>query len=304
MVKIVSTYAAALGRYMPEKLITHGIKIWALCDHKGYCLISSVDGGMQGASKLRQWFNCPLDRTTRQVLWVLLGASPVLSKKLDGSGVYIAMDSFFTNPMLFECLASHDIFAVGTCRSDRTAGAAAYLESLDRTLVERGDMNFCRAGEMAFVRWKDSKDVTLCSTIHIAQPGEKECARNEGIDHFTPLPYEKRKKDREDDDDSTETTMQPEMRKDYCAYMGGVDTADQQNGSNAHYHKSCNNYWRRVMIEQSLTNDFLCFRQWVPVLKCEAQRRVEDDVGDTAQKERLGCAINELGRRAKLERAK
>ncbi|CAM9572837.1 unnamed protein product [Pylaiella littoralis] len=209
---------------------------------------------MQGDPKLHQWFNCPLGRTTRQVLWVLLGASPVLSKKLDGSGVYIAIDSFFTSPTLFECLASHDIFAVGTCRSDKTAGATAYLESLNRTLVELGDMNFCRAGEMAFVRWKDSKDVTLCSTIHIAQPSKEECARNEGVDHFTPLPYEKRKKDREDDD-STETTRQPEMRKDYCAYAGGVDTVDQQNGSNAHDHKSCNNYWRRVMeqkIEQSL----------------------------------------------------
>lgn len=176
-----------------------GIKVWALCDIKGYCLISSVDGGIQGDPKLRRWFNCPLGRTTRQVLWVVLGASPLLSAKLDGSGVHVAMDNFFTSPTLFECLASHNIFAVGTCRSDRTAGAASYLESLGRTLHERGDMNFSRSGEMAFVHWRDSKDITFCSTIHIAQPSEEELAiqasEEEGApvsvtDHFTPLPYE------------------------------------------------------------------------------------------------------------------
>lgn len=84
---------------------------------------------------------------------------------LHGSGVYNAMSNYLASPTLFERLASRDIFAVGTCRNDRTAGAASYLESLDRTLVERGDMNFCRSGEIAFVHWRDSKDVTLCSTI-------------------------------------------------------------------------------------------------------------------------------------------
>lgn len=60
-----------------------------------------------------------LRNTTRQVLWVFLGASPVLSEKLKGSGVYIAMDNYLTSLTLFDCLSSH-IFAVGTCRSYRT----------------------------------------------------------------------------------------------------------------------------------------------------------------------------------------
>lgn len=162
--------------------------MWALCDVVGYCLISSVDGGMTGDPNLRQWMDCPLGRTTRQVLWVLLGACPVLKEKLVGSGVYIAMDNYFTNPTLFGCLASHDIFAVGTCRSDRTAGALPYLKSLRHNLAERGDMEFCRSGEIAFVRWKDSKEVLLCSSIHIAQPGEWEEPKDGGIDHFKPLP--------------------------------------------------------------------------------------------------------------------
>jgi len=146
---------------------------------------------MRGDPKLRHYFDCPLGRTTRQVLWVLLEACGTLREKLVGSGVYIAMDNFFTSPTLFECLAYHDIFCVGTCRSDRTAGGLPYMQSLGCTLPERGDMNFCRSGEMAFVQWKDSKDVILCSTIHIAQPAaslDEEAAG--GINHFKPYPLE------------------------------------------------------------------------------------------------------------------
>lgn len=164
------------------------MKLLAACDITGYCLTSSVDVGYQGDPKLRPFQDCPLGRTTRHVLQVLLGECDVLRQKIDGSGVHIAMDNYFTSPTLFECLASHDIFAVGTCRSDRTAGADAYLDSLGRTIPNRGDMNFCRSGQVAFVEWKDSKEIFLVSTIHIAQPGTKVKQEARGIDHFKPLP--------------------------------------------------------------------------------------------------------------------
>ena len=160
------------------------MKQLALCDVKGYCLTNSVDGGMKGDPKLRPYLDDPLGRTTRHVLHVLLGECDLLRQKLDGSGVYLAMDNYFSSPTLFECLASHGIFAVGTCRSNRTAGAQAYLQNLGRTIPNRGDMNFCRSEEIAFVNWKDSKDISLTSTIHIAQP--KEDAG--GINHFKPVP--------------------------------------------------------------------------------------------------------------------
>ena len=121
---------------------------------------------------------------------MLLGASPTLRDKLHDSGTSIALDNYFTSPVLFECLASHDIFAVGTCRTTRTSGAASYLQSLDRKLTKKGDMHYCRSGETGFVQWKDAKDVTFCSTIHIAEPSEEEREAGGGIDHVTPVPYE------------------------------------------------------------------------------------------------------------------
>lgn len=108
----------------------------------------------------------------------------MLRQKLDGSGTFIAMDNYFTSPTLFSCLASHEIYAVGTCRTLRTSGALPYMQSLGRTTPNRGDMTFCRSGEMAFVQWKDSKEIILCSTIHIGGAGQE----GGGIDHFKPLP--------------------------------------------------------------------------------------------------------------------
>ncbi|CAB1112975.1 unnamed protein product [Ectocarpus sp. CCAP 1310/34] len=187
MIKTVSKYSSKVSFYCPAKPIKHGMKLLAACDITGYCLTSSVDGGMKGDPKLRPYMDCPLGRATRHVLHVLLGECGVLRQKIDGSGVFIAMDNYFTSPTVFECLASYDIFAVGTCRADRTAGADAYLESLGRTIPNRGDMNLCRSGQVACVQWADSKGIFLISTIHFAQPakGKEEAG---GIDHIKPLP--------------------------------------------------------------------------------------------------------------------
>ncbi|CAN0055524.1 unnamed protein product [Pylaiella littoralis] len=225
LVETTSAFADDLtSSYGPP--ITNGITIWALRDTKGYCLASNVDGGMKGDPKLRRWFNCPLGRTTRQVLWALLGACPELRDKLEGSGVYIAMDDRLTSPTLFECLASHDIFAVGRCRAHMTAGAAQYWQSLDRSTLEKGgEVNFCRSGEMAFVQSKkDSKGAAvLCSTVHIAQE-----AAAGGMRHFRSEPLEVRGafgRWRQDD------TQQPRVRTGNLLQMAGIGKADERNGS-------------------------------------------------------------------------
>lgn len=98
------------------------------------------------------------------------------------------MDNYFTSPTLFECLATHDIFALGTCRLDRTAGAVQFWDSLDRNVHERGQMIFARSGEIAIVQWENSKDLILCSSIYIAHPSV-DAAQYEGEDHFKPLLY-------------------------------------------------------------------------------------------------------------------
>lgn len=94
------------------------------------------------------------------------------------------------------------------------------------------------------------------------------------------------------------------MRFDYVRWMGGVDSADQQNGSHTHDHKAYANFWRRMFdakIEQALTNAFLIFRKWVQLLIREVEARMLTVAGGGLQE--LDKASTELTRLAKVERA-
>ncbi|CAB1104775.1 unnamed protein product [Ectocarpus sp. CCAP 1310/34] len=214
MVKTVSTFSKGLAHFNPAKPITHGMKQYAASDRNGYCLINSIDGSFKGDPSLGPLEDCPLGKTTRHVLHVLLEECETLRGKLVGSGVFIAMANYFTSPTLFACLASHDIFAVATCRSPRTCGALPYMESLGHTIPNRGDMTFCRSGEMAFVQWRDSKEILLYSTVHIGETG----GEGGGINHFKPVLLALKGKGRAGKHKEHD---QPVMRMDYVKYMGG-----------------------------------------------------------------------------------
>ena len=52
------------------------------------------------------------------------------------------MDNYFTSATLLLCLASHDIFAVGTVRKNRMGmdGALEFWAESDMSTVDRADM--------------------------------------------------------------------------------------------------------------------------------------------------------------------
>lgn len=99
--------------------------------------------------------------------------------------------------------------------------------------------------------------------------------------------------------------QQPHMRMDYVREMGGVDTADQQNGSHYHDHKSYNNHWRRVFdakLCQLLTNAFLIFRKWVHSLMSQVAAEMEREDGAMFVED-LVKAQGALEKLRKMERA-
>lgn len=158
---------------------TAGLKLWAVACYTGYCFASYTDGGFVGDPKLREWASCPLGRTCRMVLFVLFGACPALAGQLQGSGTHVAMDNFFTSPILFLCLLLQGIFAVGTLREIHRGASHAvrYWRATRQTPKERGDMAFARFGLLNFTQWKDKRLVRLLSTIHVNK------------EHFFPLPH-------------------------------------------------------------------------------------------------------------------
>ncbi|CAM9910357.1 unnamed protein product [Pylaiella littoralis] len=89
------------------------------------------------------------------------------------------MDSFFSSPVLFNCLLWHGLFAVGTLKDIHRGASQAvrYWTTTKQTPRQKGDMAFARVGFLTFTRWKDSRLVRLLSTIHV----------NKG--DFVPIPY-------------------------------------------------------------------------------------------------------------------
>lgn len=146
-----------------------GVKLWAVACWKGFCFASYTDGGFVGDPKLREWATCPLGRTCRMVLFVLFGACPVLAEQLRESGTFVAMDNFFTSPILFLCLVLQGVFAVGTIRDIHRGASHAvrYWRVTRQTPKERGDMAFARFGLLSFTQWKDKRLVRFASTIHV-----------------------------------------------------------------------------------------------------------------------------------------
>ena len=74
---------------------------------------------------------------------------------------------------------------------------------------------------------------------------------------------------------------QPTVRRDYNAFMGAVDIADQYCGTYMAKHRPRNFFWRRVFdhcVFLALTNAYLLFRWWSD--KCQADVREALDALD------------------------
>lgn len=128
-----------------------------------------MDGGFPNDKKLKEWKDDPLGRTVRMVLWVLLGACTAFSTQLKGSGVHVAMDNYFSSPMLMGYLATHPIFTVGTVRRNRAGlgGALAHWAHKGVKVSKKGATEFLRWGEMSVTEWFDKKKILFLSTANI-----------------------------------------------------------------------------------------------------------------------------------------
>lgn len=91
----------------------------------------------------------------------------------------MAVDNFFTSPILFLCLLQLGVFAVGTLKDIHRGASHAvrYWRVAQQTPKKRGDMAFARFGFLTFVQWLDKRLVRLVSTIHVKSKD------------FVPLPH-------------------------------------------------------------------------------------------------------------------
>uniref|UniRef100_A0A3Q0S922 PiggyBac transposable element-derived protein domain-containing protein n=1 Tax=Amphilophus citrinellus TaxID=61819 RepID=A0A3Q0S922_AMPCI len=88
-----------------------------------------------------------------------------------GTGYHIYMDSFFTSPKLFMDLASMKFGACGTYIESRKGCPRGRPNALTKN-CESGSVRWIREGPLVFVKWMDTQEVAVCSTIHPAFSGE------------------------------------------------------------------------------------------------------------------------------------
>ncbi|XP_066538106.1 piggyBac transposable element-derived protein 4-like [Hoplias malabaricus] len=134
----------------------------------------------------------------------------LINRRFLGSGYHVYMDSFYTSPKLFKDLLASRFGACGTYRESRKECPRSAVNALTKE-SPRGTIRWIRDGPVLFVKWMDTQEVSICSTIHSAFTGDtvqKKVKTGKGV--WT-----------------TETFPCPSPVMEYKKHMGGVDMSDQ-----------------------------------------------------------------------------
>lgn len=218
---------SSIKQYMPMKPIKRGYKVWCLADSKtGFINKFEIYTGKEKDS-----VNVLEGLGERVVL--------KLTEKLEGRKCLVAFDNFFTSVPLLERLYEKDIYSVGTIRKDR-ANLPEMMKTNDK--LRRGEFMFKMSGNLAAVKWQDSKPVTLLTTA--VSPKDVTTVK------------------RKNKDGSRETVYCPNVVDLYNRYMGGVDKFDQKKERYAIGRRSVK-WWHRIfyfLIDLAIVNSYILYQ--------------------------------------------
>ncbi|XP_018543850.1 piggyBac transposable element-derived protein 4 [Lates calcarifer] len=163
-----------------------------------------------------------------------------------GSGFHLFVDDFYTSPKLFKDLFSLNIGACGTYRDNRRGCPCSHSNALKKK-DPRGSIRWIRDDPLVFVKWLDTHEVAVCSTIHQA---------------FSGNTVQRRVKN-QDGSWSTKSIPCPTPVMEYNKHMGAVDLSDQLIQYNSQHHKSVR--WYRILfyhfLDIAATNSFLLHKE-------------------------------------------
>ncbi|XP_049900252.1 piggyBac transposable element-derived protein 4-like [Epinephelus moara] len=232
--RMVATKAkTGMTQYMKDKPTKWGIKLFVLAESSsGYTINFSIYTGKA--------VTVSEHGLSYDVVMKLIQPSCL------GTGYHVYMDNFYTSPKLFMDLASMKFGACGTYRESRK-GCPRGRENALTKRCERGSVRWIREGPLVFVKWMDTREVSVCSTIHPAFSGDT---------------VRRRVKDR-DGRWAVRDFPCPTPIVAYNQSMGGVDLSDQLIQYYSTHRKT--GHWYRTMLLHFLdiatTNAFILHRE-------------------------------------------
>jgi hypothetical protein len=253
---------SGMRTYNPKKPHKWGIKAWTLAEAStGYIYNWAIyEGAVEGGE---------VGLTKRVVL--------ELTEPFYGTGAMVFMDNYFSSPELYKELATVQLGACGTLRSNRTGTPDAIKNA---KLEKGGAPLFVRKGQQLFIAWHDKRPVNLLTTINNDETVTKTVRCKNPETNFQ------------------RTIIKPAAIECYNQHMGGVDLADQKLWVYLNVHRTVK-WWRKIciyLLEASFVNasiiykaamednriDYARFR--IDVVKSLIQQHLEDKATTTIQR--------------------
>ncbi|KAJ8272672.1 hypothetical protein GJAV_G00092040 [Gymnothorax javanicus] len=190
-----------------------------------------------------------------------------------GTGYKLFVGNFSTSPTLFLDLLQKRIWACGPVRLNRIGFSKTSVNSLDAK-PPRGSIRWMRKDSLLFVRWRDRRDVALCSALHTAYAGDTVRRRVKGADGLWAV----------------KDVPIPPAVKEYYQCMGGADLS----GALIGYYKVLRKTqkWYKTFfyhfMDMAIVNAFLLYRDL-------AKGKGEEPLHQKAFREALAEELAEAG---------